>query len=191
METSFRWLRSLRRRCLDMSAASSISARRSSGRLERIESSLPCEMIEWVSLPRPESWRMSCTSMSRLGAPLIRYSDSPERYIRRVIPTSAKSMGSVWSELSSTSVTSATPTAERADEPEKMTSSIAWPRSCLALCSPSTHRIASETFDLPEPLGPTTTVRPGSKTMWVRSAKDLNPLSVSDLRYNFHVLLAR
>ena len=104
------------------------------------------------------------------------------------MPTSEKSMGSVWSELSSTRVTSATPTAERAEEPEKITSSMAWPRSCLALCSPRTHRIASETFDLPEPLGPTTTVRPGSKTMWVRSAKDLNPLSVSDFRYNFRVL---
>ena len=41
----------------------------------------------------------------------------------------------------------------------------------------------SDTLDLPEPLGPTTTVRPGSKTIWVLSAKDLKPLSVSDLRY--------
>ena len=45
------------------------------GRLERMESSLPWEMIECVSLPRPESCRMSWTSMRRLGAPLIRYSD--------------------------------------------------------------------------------------------------------------------
>ena len=105
--------------------------------------------------------------------------------MRRVMPTSLKSMGRVWSELSRTSVTSATPTAERAEEPEKITSSIAWPRSCLALCSPRTQRIESDTFDLPEPLGPTTTVRPGSKTIWVLSANDLNPLSVSDFRYNF------
>ena len=126
---------------------------------------------------------MSWTSMRRLGAPLMRYSDSPERYMRRVMPTSEKSMGSVWSELSSTRVTSATPTAPRAEEPEKMTSSMAWPRSIFALCSPRTHRMESDTLDLPEPLGPTTTVRPGSKTIWVLSAKDLKPLSVSDLRY--------
>ena len=63
-----------------------------------------------------------------------------------------------------------------------MTSSIAWPRSCLADCSPRTHRTASETLDLPEPLGPTTTVTPGSSCITLLSAKDLNPLSVSDLR---------
>ena len=114
----------------------------------------------------------------------MRYSDSPERYMRRVMPTSEKSTGSVWSVLSSTSVTSATPTGLRALEPEKTTSSMAWPRSILALCSPSTHRMASLTLDLPEPFGPTTTVRPGSNTMWVRSAKDLKPLSVRDFRNN-------
>ncbi len=103
--------------------------------------------------------------------------------MRRVTATSPKSMGSIWSELSSTSVTSASPTAPLAEEPEKMTSSIAWPRSIFALCSPSTQRIASDTFDLPEPFGPTTTLRPGSKTIWVLSAKDLKPLSVSDFRY--------
>ena len=140
-------------------------------------------MIEWVSLPRPESCRMSVMSRSLAGAPLIRYSDSPERYILRVMATSPNSMGSVWSELSKTSVTSASPTACLPEEPEKITSSMAWPRSILALCSPRTHRIESEMFDLPLPFGPTTTLRPGSKTMAVRSAKDLNPLSVSDFRY--------
>ena len=89
--------------------------------------------------------------------------------MRRVTATSVKSMGNVWSVLSSTSVTSAKPTAPRAEEPEKIT--------------PKTHKMASDTFDLPEPLGPTTTLRPGSKTIWVLSAKDLKPLSVSDFRY--------
>ena len=103
--------------------------------------------------------------------------------MRRVTATSVKSMGNVWSVLSSTSVTSAKPTAPRAEEPEKITSSMAWPRSIFALCSPKTHKMASDTFDLPEPLGPTTTLRPGSKTIWVLSAKDLKPLSVSDFRY--------
>jgi hypothetical protein len=63
-----------------------------------------------------------------------------------------------------------------------MTSSIAWPRRLFADCSPSTHRTASEMFDLPDPLGPTTTVTPGSSERTVRSAKDLNPLSMRDLR---------
>ena len=113
----------------------------------------------------------------------MRYSLSPERYMRRVMTTSSKSTGSVWSELSSARSTSATPTGLRAEEPANTTSSMAWPRSCLALCSPKTHRIASLTFDLPLPLGPTMTVRPGSNTMWARSANDLKPLRVSDLRY--------
>ena len=133
-------------------------------------------------------------SIRRHGLELMRYSLSPERYIRRVMATSSKSTGNIWSELSSTSVTSTTPTGLRADEPEKMTSSMAWPRSCLALCSPRTHRIESEMFDFPEPFGPTMTVRPGSNVIWARSANDLNPLSVRDLRYTvprLHVLLVQ
>ena len=63
--------------------------------------------------------------MSLQGLELMRYSLSPERYMRRVTATSSNSTGSMWSELSSTSVTSATPTGLRALEPEKMTSSIA------------------------------------------------------------------
>ena len=156
-----------------------------------MESSFPWLMMEWVSLPSPESCRMSVMSLRRAGAPLMRYSDSPERYILRVTASSEKSSGMVWSALSRTSVTSARPTAGRPDEPENMTSSMAWPRSILALCSPRTQRMASDMLDLPEPLGPTTTVRPGSKAIWVLSAKDLKPLSVSDLRYTAaHTLLA-
>ena len=88
MLSSFLLERSLRRRCLAMSAASSMSSRRCSGRLESTESSLPCEMMECVSLPRPESCRMSVMSMRRLVEPLMRYSFSPERYMRRVMATS-------------------------------------------------------------------------------------------------------
>ena len=44
-----------------------------------------------------------------------------------------------------------------------MTSAISLPRRLLTLCSPSTHLMASTMFDLPEPLGPTTTVMPGGK----------------------------
>ena len=44
-----------------------------------------------------------------------------------------------------------------------MTSVISLPRSDLALCEPSTHLMASTTFDLPEPFGPTTTEMPRGK----------------------------
>ncbi len=63
-----------------------------------------------------------------------------------------------------------------------MTSSIAWPRRVLADCSPRTQSTASEMLDLPDPLGPTMTVTPGSSSIVLLSAKDLNPLNMSDLR---------
>ncbi len=64
-----------------------------------------------------------------------------------------------------------------------MTSSILPPRSVLAPCSPITQARASTTLDLPEPLGPTTAVMPGSKRRVVADAKDLKPFSVRLLRY--------
>src|SRR5699024_2174165 len=67
--------------------------------------------------------------------------------------------------------------------PAKMTSCIFPPRSDLALCSPITQVRASTTLDFPEPLGPTTAQIPGSNLNVVGAAKDLKPLSVSDLRY--------
>ena len=76
------------------------------------------------------------------------------------------------------SVTSARPSGARPVVPAKMTSSILPPRSALAPCSPRTQLIASTTLDLPEPLGPTTHVMPGSKRSVVEDAKDLKPLSV-------------
>ena len=39
-------------------------------------------------------------------------------------------------------------------------------------------------FDFPDPLGPTTTQTPGSKSSVVLSAKDLKPFNVNDLRNN-------
>src|SRR3954454_18952615 len=68
--------------------------------------------------------------------------------------------------------------------PAKMTSSILPPRSDLAPCSPMTQAKASTTLDLPEPLGPTTHVMPGSSCRVVEDAKDLNPRNVTLLRYN-------
>src|SRR5579864_3748956 len=79
--------------------------------------------------------------------------------------------------------TSAIPKGLRPSVPLKITSAISPPRSALADCSPSTQRIASDTFDLPHPLGPTMAVTPGWKFKAVLSAKDLNPRTVRFLRY--------
>ena len=59
----------------------------------------------------------------------------------------------------------------------------ACPRRWRALRSPSTHKTASEMFDLPEPLGPTMAVMPGSMDSTLRSAKDLKPFRTRDFRY--------
>src|SRR6185312_5923216 len=72
-----------------------------------------------------------------------------------------------------------------------MTSSILPPRRALAPCSPSTQLMASTTLDLPEPLGPTTAVMPGSKRRVVDDAKDLKPFSVRLLRYTTRQTTAR
>ena len=58
--------------------------------------------------------------------------------------------------------TSAKSRGGRVAVPAKITSSIPPPRSDLGLPSPITQRIASSRFDLPQPLGPTIPVRPGS-----------------------------
>ena len=77
--------------------------------------------------------------------------------------------------LSSTSVTCAKPIWLRFSVPPKMTSSIFAPRSDLLDCSPMTQRIASDTLDLPLPLGPTMAVISSPKFNTVLSGKLLNP----------------
>src|ERR1700760_4317083 len=94
-------------------------------------------------------------------------------------------MGSAPSLLSMVSVTSARPSGGREVVPAKMTSSILPPRSDLAPCSPMTQARASTTLDLPEPLGPTMQVIPGSSWRVVEEAKDLNPLRVRLFRYTW------
>src|ERR1700722_7347823 len=81
------------------------------------------------------------------------------------------------------SATSARPSGARLVVPAKMTSSILPPRRLFAPCSPITQESASRTLDLPEPLGPTTQVMPGSRRSVVAEANDLKPRSVRDLRY--------
>src|SRR5690242_14007458 len=75
-------------------------------------------------------------------------------------------------------VTSARPSGGRPAVPAKMTSSILPPRRLFAPCSPRTQAMASTTLDLPDPLGPTTAVIPGSSRSVVADAKDLKPFSV-------------
>src|SRR3954464_7865259 len=93
-------------------------------------------------------------------------------------------MGSAPSVLSIVRMTSARPSGARPAVPAKMTSSIFPPRRLLAPCSPITQARASTTVDLPEPLGPTMQVMPGSSCSVVDEAKDLNPLRVRLFRYN-------
>ena len=100
--------------------------------------------------------------------------------------TSLYSIGSAPSALSIVRLTSARPSGPRVAVPAKMTSSILPPRSVFAPCSPMTQASASTTLDLPEPLGPTMHVTPGSKAKVVGCAKDLNPFSVRLLRYTSH-----
>src|SRR5690606_5554140 len=91
--------------------------------------------------------------------------------------------GAVRSELSSTSVTSAELRPGRLLDPEKITSSMPEARIALYELSPITQRSASTRLDLPQPLGPTTPVSPGSSSSSVGSQKDLKPWSRR--RWNF------
>src|ERR1700733_7386910 len=90
----------------------------------------------------------------------------------------------VRSVLSTNSVTSAMLRAGRPPEPAKITSSISPPRSEDGRVSPITQRIASNRLDLPQPLGPTTAVMPGSTNSSVGSTKDLKPDSLSLVNFN-------
>ena len=77
----------------------------------------------------------------------------------------------------------------RLPEPPKMTSSMPEPRMFLNAVSPITQRSASTKFDLPQPLGPTTPVRPGSILKSAESQKLLKP--VRRKRSNFIVAALR
>src|SRR5580704_8793359 len=79
-------------------------------------------------------------------------------------------------------VTSARPIGGRFMVPLKMQSDMRPARRDLWLCSPSTQLMASTTFDLPQPFGPTMQVVPVPlKVTTVRSQKDLKP-TISTLR---------
>src|SRR6185503_19253304 len=76
------------------------------------------------------------------------------------------------SKISSTSQLSA---AVRPSAPLKRTSSGFSARSSDGVSEPAAQPIASATFDLPEPLGPTTTATPGSSFSSRASGNDLKP----------------
>ena len=180
--SSRRWAFSRRLRNFRIPAASSMIARRSSGRALSTVSSWPCPTITCCWRPMPVSESNSWMSSRRHGAPLIMYSESPVRNSVRVIVTSENSIGSSPAVLSMVSDTSARPSAGRSAVPAKMTSSILAPRSARAPWAPSTQATESTTFDLPDPFGPTTTQTPGSNSSVVLSAKDLKPFNVNAFR---------
>src|SRR6266567_229090 len=73
-------------------------------------------------------------------------------------------------------VTSARPIGGRLVVPLKIQSAMRSARSDLWLCSPKTQEMASTTFDLPQPLGPTIHVVPEPLNVTtVRSQNDLKP----------------
>ena len=182
VRSSLSCARRRRRRCLPRPAASSISSRRSRGRDVTISATRPCDTIECISRPSPVSDSSSSTSDSRQRAPLTRYSPSPARLSRRTIEISDSGRSIAPSPLSSSTSTSASERACTPWAPAKITSCIDWPRTASGDCSPSAHRTASVTLDLPEPLGPTITDTPGANSSRVRSGKDLKPLSTIVLR---------
>src|SRR6201987_314254 len=83
--------------------------------------------------------------------------------------------GAVGSALSIVMTTSAWLREGRLPEPAKITASMSEARSDLCDVSPIAQRSASTRFDLPQPFGPTTPVRPGSITKSVGSTNDLKP----------------
>src|SRR5258708_14939121 len=108
----------------------------------------------------------------------MRYTEPASRSIRREISRISRSFTAAGAERSALSiviVTSAWLRAGRLPEPAKITASMSAARSDLYEVSPIAQRSASTRFDLPQPLGPTTPVRPGSMTKSVGSTKDLKP----------------
>src|SRR6185437_263747 len=122
-------------------------------------------------------------SVRRTGARLIRYWPSPPRCKRRVTEISLKSSSpKAPSSLSNRSSTSQWSAGAWPGEPAKRTSSGFSARSSLGLCEPEAQRSASATFDLPEPLGPTTTATPLSSRTSTGSGNDLKPRSLIERR---------
>src|SRR5262249_517091 len=125
-------------------------------------------------------------SRARTSRPLSRYVEPSSRSIRRDTSRVSSPLnwaGAVRGVLSIVIATSAELRPGRPLLPEKMTSSISAARIALCDASPITQRNASTRFDLPQPFGPTTPVRPGSIRKSVGSTKDLKPISRNRLSF--------
>src|SRR5207248_6763871 len=82
------------------------------------------------------------------------------------------------SSLSNKSSTSQNAAGGRSGEPAKSTSSGFSALSSDGASDPDAQRSASETFDFPDPFGPTTTATPGSSRTSTGSGNDLKPRSL-------------
>ena len=140
-------------------------------------------MIECIPWPSPRSASSSTRSSRRTAVLLTRYWPSPPRWSRRATESSAVVDGQrpvvvVEEELDLAEVGR----AARSPPPAKRTSSGFSARSSVGLSEPAAQRIASATFDLPEPFGPTITPTPGSRRTSTGSGNDLKPRSLTARR---------
>ena len=116
----------------------------------------------------------------------MRYCEPFSRSIRREMSSVSCSLNWVGASCFSLSIWIATSAVLRGGRlllPAKITSSISAARIDLCDVSPITQRSASTRFDLPQPFGPTTPVRPGSIRKSVGSTKDLNPIRRSRVSF--------
>ena len=161
-----------------MPAASSRIRRRLVG-LALISSEIwPCRTKAGECAPVEASAKSICTSRARTSFVPTLYAEPASRVMRRVmsrLSLSLNAAGASRSPLSMISATSAKLRAGRVAVPAKITSSIPPPRIAVGRFSPMTQRKASSRLDLPQPLGPTTPVRPSAITKSVGSTKLLKP----------------
>ena len=173
--SSARWRRALN--CRDPRPPRG-ATRRSAGLEPRISSTLPWPMIECMPPPRPTSASSSTRSIRRTGALLTRYWPSPPRCRRRAIDTSANRKGPGAGLVVEEELDLAVVGRLAVLAPANSTSSGFSALSSSGARLPAAQRIASETFDLPEPFGPTTTATPGSRRTSTGSGNDLKPRSL-------------
>ena len=173
---------SLRLRNLRTPAASSMIARRSSGRALSTASIWPWLTITCCWRPTPASDSSSCTSSRRHGTPLIEYSESPLRNRMRVTVISLRSTPSVPSELSIVMLTSARPSAGRFAVPAKITSSIFWLRTDFGACAPSTQAMRVDDVRLARAVRPDDDRDPGLQDHRRAVGEGLEALEVETLQ---------
>ena len=169
-------------------AASSIVILWSSGFEFNISAIWPCEIIVCCCFPIPTSLKNSWISSSLQFKPFIKYSDWPSLYSFLPIDISSVPLN-LSASTSKLRLTSAKPFCDNFSVPAKITSSILFVLKVAGLWVPSTQEMASTTFDLPDPLGPTTTLTLFVKSMFVFSENDLKPLIFTAFKYIFTLLL--